>query len=212
VKAVYHRQLCEETLGDFFAPDALEAVIAANVGQDALLGGFFGHPEYHFDESKFERGWAYVGSQREAVRTSLANGAPAGQARAAFGRLLHAVQDFYAHSNYARLWAAHYGEGDLPPVEAFDGLNEHLLNHSDLRSGNVYYPLEFLTFFERTRAWATRRLPADSHAQMNLDYPERGPLFWYAMEGARQASARELGRALEGMSGAARARFGGKGR
>ncbi|MBI3159366.1 MAG: hypothetical protein HYZ26_07195 [Chloroflexi bacterium] len=212
MKAEYHRQLCRESAGEFFAPEALEAVIAANTGQDAILRGFFGHPEFHFDESRFAEGWAYVESQRGVIRRALQNGAPLEGAWAAFGRLLHAVQDFYAHSNYVRLWAAHYGEADLPPAESFDGLNEHLLNHPDLRSGNVYYPLELLTFFERTRDWATPRLPADSHARMNLDYPARGPLFWYAMEGARQRSAHELQSLLAGMDEAARAWFSGKGR
>ncbi len=210
MKAEYHVQLCAQALDGFFSPAALAAIQAANTGQDAIFSGFFGHPEFHFDESKFARGWAYVAEQRARVRHTLQNGAPVEEAWAAFGRLLHAVQDFYAHSNYTKLWAEHYGEGDLPPAEQFDGLNEHLLNHPDLRSGHVYYPLEILTFFERTRDWATARLPLDSHAQMNLDYPERGPLFEYAMVGAAQRSAQELELALEGLDEAARQKFSGK--
>lgn len=211
MKAEYHWQLCREALSEFFSAEALEAIMQANTGQDAILRGFFGHPEFHFDESKFERGWRYVTAQRDLVRRTLANSEPPAAAWAAFGRLLHACQDFYAHSNYVRLWAAHYGEDDLPPPEQFDGLNEALVQHPDLRSGNVYYPLEVLTFFERTRDWATKRLPEDSHAQMNLDYPERGPLFWYAMAGARQRSAHELHTLLAELDDAARARFAGKG-
>ncbi|TAK13271.1 MAG: hypothetical protein EPO32_05975 [Anaerolineae bacterium] len=210
MKKIYHEQLCQESLGEFFSPAALAVITAANTGQDAILRGFFAHPEFHFDESKFDLGWAYVESQRRIVREVLAGEGPAAEAWAAFGRLLHAVQDFYAHSNYTRLWAAHYTEDDLPPPAQFDGMNDQLIHNPDLRSGNVYYPLELLTFFDRTRDWATPRLPADSHANMNLDYPARGPLFWYAMEGARQRSAHELQTLLAVLNESQKSRFSGK--
>ena len=66
-----------------------------------------------------------------------------------------------------------------------DALIPDLLKHPELRSGRVYYPLEFLTFIPGLANLVRRWLPPDSHAWMNLDSPNRGPLFPYAIAAAR---------------------------
>ena len=51
----------------------------------------------------FSKGMPILREQRQHILKSLSEQAaiPAWQA---FGRLIHAAQDFYAHSTYVRLW------------------------------------------------------------------------------------------------------------
>ena len=156
MESPYHIQLCQETLGDKLSPEALEVIIAANLHQDGLFSGLVGHPEFHFDESMFEESWAYVESQRQIVFQSLREGKPQEEAWQAFGRLLHAVQDFYAHSNYVRLWASRFSEMSLPSVKGFNGLDDDLVNSPELYSDHMYYPLEAITIFRSMRPLAQR--------------------------------------------------------
>ncbi|MFC1936807.1 hypothetical protein ACFLYP_03985, partial [Chloroflexota bacterium] len=190
MEAQYHQQLCRQTLGDHFSPQALEAVIAANIRQDGLFTGLVGHPEFHFDDNHIDESWTYAAAQRQIVLDTLTNGEPTLLAWQAFGRQLHTVQDFYAHTSYVHMWAA--GHTNLPPVEEFDGLDQTLIEHPDLFTAKVYYPIEALTYYKIFRPLMRRILPADSHARMNLDSPVMGELFFYAMEGARQRTQFEL--------------------
>ena len=99
----YHIEICELALGSFFSPRALKVIITANLAQDGLCGQI-GHPEYHFDNNAFEAGNAYLESQRQIVCEVISNQSETILAWKAFGRMTHAVQDFYAHSNYIFLW------------------------------------------------------------------------------------------------------------
>jgi len=109
----YHVEICQRALSDAFHPTALEVLITANVAQDDLRGQI-GHPEYHFDDSAFDAGYAYMEAQRRLVQDSLEMGDEPAAWRA-FGRLTHAAQDFYAHSNYLALWLARFPV-DSPPA------------------------------------------------------------------------------------------------
>lgn len=179
----YHRLITERALGAVVGCQALEEIIAANLRQDRLLTGQIGHPEYHFDENAFAASLAYMEIQRRRIREALTAGRPR-SARQAFGRLVHAAQDYYAHSNYVALWLARQPGGVPPAANTIEPCDPALLASPALRSGRLYYPLEVLSFLRITRAWAMARLPRDSHAWMNLDEPERGPLFAYAVEAA----------------------------
>src|SRR5262245_7960590 len=98
----FHIEMTRLAVGEHFSPNALEKIIAANLNQDRFLGQI-GHDEYHFDGSAFEKSHKYVEDQRALTVSSLVkNDAPS--AWSAFGRLTHAVQDFYSHSNYVDLW------------------------------------------------------------------------------------------------------------
>ncbi len=103
----YHRAITTQALGGFFSPPALESIIFANLGQDHWLYGQIGHPEYHFDQNAFPAGWAYIERNRMIFRSSLEAGGNA-LAHQALGRLTHAAQDFYAHSNYVTLWLGRF--------------------------------------------------------------------------------------------------------
>jgi len=177
-----HVEITRNALAGSFSDRALEAIIAANLKQDRLLS-LIGHAEYHFDGNAFAESDAYLEEQRSLTISSLkSNDVPS--AWSAFGRLMHAAQDFYAHSNYIDLWLSCQPDGALPTPSEVDPLDEDLINTRALRSGKLYLPLEALYFIRAFRSIALRLLPRDSHAWMNLDSPEQGPNFIYAFQAA----------------------------
>jgi len=194
----YHIEIMLNSLGDRFSARAISAIIYANARQDRLRGQF-GHDEYHFDNNAFEKTYAYIEEQRALTASSLKkNNLPS--AWSAFGRLTHTIQDFYAHSNYITLWLARFdGRTPLSPPE-IDPVDLTLLNNPDLRSGKVYYPFELLYYVRSTRAFALRWLPHDSHAWMNLDSPEQGFKFDYAMQAATKRTVIEYEKTTLGFS------------
>jgi hypothetical protein len=190
VEAIYHQQVLRRALARRVSARALSAIEAANLGQDSLRGLL--NFAWHFDNCLFAEGLAYI----EACRAQAAQAASAPLAWAAFGRLSHAAQDFYSHSNYVALWRARLPPSAAPPVEAIDGLDPTLLCHPSLRSGNIYLPWEALSLVPFLAKWVKLVLPLDSHARMNLDRPAAGPLFPYSLEAAVQRTVAELDRTL----------------
>lgn len=207
MEAQFHVEMLTQVLSPRVSVPALQAIIRANLGQDSLLGLL--HFEYHFDHSDFRGGWAYVEQQRQQGQAALANG-QAEPAWAAFGRLSHAVQDYYAHSNYCALWlagwqAAHPGATQSAPEE-IDALDPVIHTSPDLCSGRIYL-LELLALIPVFRPLAARLLPADSHYAMNLDHPGRGAMFPYALAAARQRTLHEYKLFIEKTSPAELALF-----
>jgi hypothetical protein len=177
-----HVEITRSALAGRFSDRALEAIISANLKQDRLLG-LLGHDEYHFDSNAFAQSYAYLEEQHALTVSSLeANDLPS--AWSAFGRLMHTVQDFYAHSNYIDLWLSCQPDGALPTPSEVDPLDEDLIHTRALRSGRIYLPLEALYLVHPLRRLILRILPRDSHAWMNLDSPEQGPNFLYAFQAA----------------------------
>lgn len=178
----YHKEIISRALGDLFSPRALGAIIDANLAQDNLRGQI-GHDEFHFDNN-LQGGLGYLENQRQLTRQALQNG-EAGRAWAAFGRLTHTAQDFYAHTNYIDLWLSRFPDGQSPPspVEVLP-LEDEVLADPNLRTGKLYYPLEALSFIPALKRLVIPFLPRDSHAWMNLDAPSRGVKFLYAFEAA----------------------------
>jgi hypothetical protein len=195
----YHRIITEQSLGTHFSKQALKVVIAANLGQDHWFRGQIGHPEYHFDENKFVESDAYMENNRAAIRPSL----EAGNflvAQKAFGRLLHAAQDFYAHSNYIKRWLDRFPDNRQPLPEEIAFLDRNLLKDPLLRSGKIYWPLEPLSWIPWIGRWFNRFLPHDSHAWMNLDSPSQGPCFDYAFAAAIKRTSYEFEMTVDGLS------------
>ncbi len=177
-----HAEMIRRALGETFSPHALRVIIAANVGVDTLINQL-GHDEFHFDNNAFEPSRLYIEKQRALIRPALERG----QAKAAwqaFGRLTHTAQDFYAHSNYVDLWLACQPNGMVPAPSEIDPLDDALVENPSLRSGKSYFPFGFLSFIPGVESLITPLLPRDSHAWMNLDSSERGPLFEYAFHAA----------------------------
>ena len=194
----YHIEIMFESLGDHLGARALSVMTTANVKQDQLRGQF-GHNEYHFDNNAFEKTYAYIEELRALTISSLQkNDAPS--AWSAFGKMTHSVQDFYAHSNYITMWLARFNGRTPPPPPEVDPVDQTLLASPDLRSGRVYYPLEFLYFIRRFRPLSLRLLPYDSHAWMNLDSPEQGFKFEYAMQAAIKRTRIEYEKTMTGLS------------
>ncbi len=182
----YHRQITTEALSDVFAPQPLQTIITANLRQDWLPHIL--RPEYHFDNSTFKEGAAYIHAQRGFILDSLRTKTPpAGRIAAwqAFGRITHALQDFYAHSNYLALWAETCAPG-LPDPETVHPLIPTILASPRLKSGYAYILAEALGMIPPLAPLIRRLLPPDTHINMNLDAPSRGPLFPHALVAARK--------------------------
>lgn len=192
MKSAYHRLLVTQTLGNHFSQHALEIILEANLGQDALSGQI-GHPEYHFDDSLIQKAQVYVDEQRELVfQASRGNPTQPDLTAAwqAFGRLTHAVQDFYAHSNYTILWFQAHNV-DVRP-ERIEPLDPGVLSNPKLTSGKIYNPWELLSFISTLEPFMKFFLPRDSHAWLNIDSPDRSVFFPYAMEAARKRTIYEF--------------------
>jgi hypothetical protein len=189
--------MTRQALGERFSPRALEQIIAANVGQDRLSGQL-GHDEYHFDNNAFDRSYAYLEEQRALTISSLMAG-DASAAWSAFGRLTHSAQDFYAHSNYIDLWLACQPDGAVPTPSEVDPVDPDLIDTRALRSGRIYMPLELLSAIPLFKPLALRFLPRDSHAWMNLDSPEQGPNFKYALQAALKRTRIEFEKTTRGL-------------
>jgi hypothetical protein len=184
-----HRQITIAALEDLFSQNALEVIVTANLGQDALRRQV-GHDEFHFDNNAFDKACAYIETQRNMIVPALGHADPV-SAWQAFGRLTHTAQDFYAHSNYIALWMSGYAQPALPAPEQIDPLDPELIHSPRLQSGKLYYPLEALSFIPGLKRLVLPWLPHDSHAWMNLDEPSRGRAFPYAFQAAVKRTRHE---------------------
>lgn len=178
----YHAEITRLALQDQFSSAAMKKIIAANLYQDRPAAQI-GHDEYHFDNNAFAKGYAFLEGQRTLAITALQTKDTA-SAWAAFGRLTHSAQDFYAHSNYVDLWLASHSNGTRPTPSAIDPVDSTLIESPALRSGKIYLPLEAFSFIKPLKVLVMSRLPHDSHAWMNLDSPEQGPRFDFAFHAA----------------------------
>ncbi len=188
--AAYHTAITRRALESHFGRAALTNIIKANLRQDSLAG-LIGHPEYHFDDNSFEASRAYMEEQRGMIPASLLRG-EAGAAHAAFGRLLHTAQDFYAHTDYVARWLARFDAAAPPPPSEIDAVDPGLFSSPHLRSGRVNYVLEVLVLLPGLRGLILPHMAADSHARMNLDSPASSPLFEYAFEAAVKRTVYEF--------------------
>lgn len=185
----YHKSITRKALSEHFSPRALQAILAANLKQDNLLTGQIGHNEYHYDNNAIAEANHYIEEQRGQTLSGLQD-EDLYAAWAAFGRLTHTAQDFYAHSNYVDLWLSQFPYGDdvnghmLPPPSEIAPLMDALIHNPNLHSGKLYYPLGVLSFVPFVKRFVIPLLPADSHARMQLDSPARGERFAYAFQAA----------------------------
>jgi len=186
---VYHAEMMHEALDGRVSPAALEIMIAANLKQDSI-GGLLGHDEYHFDNNAFDESNRYIREQRGFVIAGLL-GTGVLSTWIAFGRLTHAVQDFYAHTNYVEMWLAEK-KGMRPSAQEIEPLRRDLIDSPALHSGRIYLPVDALYFVPFLQKLALALAPRDSHARMNLDSPAQGPDFEYARAAAVQRTRYEF--------------------
>lgn len=194
----YHIETTRQVLGTWFAPHAITQVIRANVAQDSLAGLFGAQAYRHFCDPVIDHSRAYIESEHALIARLAQARAPADRQRAAFGRLLHTVQDFYSHSNYIDLWLTVHGDG---APDAIDGLDRKLIASPELRVGEWIFwrdSLYYIPVLGRLlrRVW----LPPGSHEAMKLDSPAQGPRFRLALATARQRTQVEYRRAVDSIA------------
>ena len=194
----YHIEIIVEALSDSIGPRPLGMMATANIKQDQFFTGFFGHDEFHCDNNSFAKTDAYIEKQRALVVSALQNNDPVSAWRA-IGRLSHSFQHFYAHSNYITLWLNRFDGKTPPPPSEIDPVSPDLLHSPHLRSGKTYNPLELLYFIKGLRAHVLPLIPRDSHAWMNLDSPEQGFKFEYAMQAAIKRTRIEYEKTMSGL-------------
>jgi hypothetical protein len=196
--AKYHTTLTQMALKDDFGAAALIEVVRANLGQDAIWYQLGNRPHFHCDNNRIAESWAYVEEQHEVILVAGITGDDGLQMRAALGRLLHTVQDFYAHANYVDLWLATRRGSPRPPAEAINGLDPALLNHPELRTGTTVLLRDVIYYVPLLGKLARKiYVPPGSHEAMNLDSPQRGWKFRYAFVAAHQRTCAEYRRARE---------------
>jgi hypothetical protein len=203
VRAKYHQLITAQAIGTLVSPKALEVIVAANLGQDALRYQF-GHEHFHYDSNSFAAGDAYVGTQQRLILSALNTNEPR-TAWKAFGRLSHTVQDLYAHSTYVDLWLAKSNTPNPDPQE-IDPRDAGILSDPRLHSGKPNILLDALLHFGLMPSWLLRRLSANSHAQMNLDGPDR-QRFPYAFAAAVKRTRLEYSKVAEQLSEEQRKNF-----
>lgn len=186
MKDIYHRRITTEALGQKISAPALEIIIHANCGQDALRYQI-GYDHFHYDNNAFQTGDAYIEQMHANITRALAD-EQISDAWQAFGRMLHAAQDFYAHSNYVELWYERHLDADPQQISP---LLVDVLTDVRLHSGRLYYPLEALSFLPFLLPLVLPLLPRDSHAWMNKDDPSR-PHFDFAYAAAVKRTTLEF--------------------
>ncbi len=194
----YHEEITRWALEAHFVPQVLVEVVRANLGQDALRYQLGRHPHFHFDNNRISEGNAYVESQHAEILELAKEDGGGSRQRRALGRLLHAVQDFYAHANYVDLWLARYErpDGSYPPPDAIDPLHPALITHPDLITGTFVFWRDIIYYVPLLGALARRIwVHPTSHEAMNLDSPRQGWRFDYAYAAARTRTLHEWRRA-----------------
>lgn len=183
----YHVIITKNAIGKYFESLALDQIIQANINQDNLIYQLGNHPHHHFDNNKISESLAYIESEHELI-LELATKENTGEVqRGAFGRLCHAAQDFYAHSNYVDLWLKENGGLDNNKPSDIDGLDKKLLTHPDLFTGDFVFWRDIIYYIPIINSFARKiYVPKYSHEAINLDSPSKGIKFEYALIAAQQ--------------------------
>jgi hypothetical protein len=93
----YHEQITRQALKGLLRPSEIKTVVAADLDVDEQET--WGVPEAHFDSESFSKGSARLRRKRQAALEMLAAGDRRG-ALLLLGQALHAIQDFFSHSNF----------------------------------------------------------------------------------------------------------------
>jgi hypothetical protein len=195
MELVYHTLITCQAVGDRFDPAGLAQIIRANHGQDGTLNQLRGH--LHFD-NRIDDGWDYIEAEHANLAKLAAEQGSGDSLRAAFGRLTHAAQDFYAHTNYVRLWLALKGGLNETSPDDIDVLDAGLMGHPELCTGSFVLWRDWVYHVPVVKRLVRGlHVPPGSHEAMHLDSPARGPEFAYAYAAACQRTRHEYWRAAK---------------
>jgi hypothetical protein len=195
--ARFHISMTEEAIGQHFDKGDLDIIIRANLEQDSLRNIF--NPIVHFDDSRLEESQEYIVAQRRLAADHFLAG-DRQEALRALGRLLHTRQDFYAHSNWAALWVERHGGLEATRPDDVE-ICADPAGEAGVMTGRASLFWYFACRLPLLGNWLERSVaPSDSHEVMNLDYPERGPLFAYALQAATNHTREELRLLLDSLA------------
>jgi hypothetical protein len=172
MKTKFHIEISQMALEKYFSKNIIEKIIKANTNQDRIKFQF-GHDYIHFDSSAFSEGFDYISQQTKLLYESLSK-SDFDMAWRSLGRILHSWQDFYAHSNYVRIWLQ---KTPNPEPKNIDFKDQEIIGSPSLQSGKNYGLFEFLALLPMISILIKPLMPSDSHAKMNLDSPNSGPAF-----------------------------------
>ena len=170
MNSLFHQLITIDALTDNFSAVALKEIVTHNIRQDSIKNQFF-HDEIHFDNNKFAEGNQLIEYLHNNCVDSIKQDNFA-DARSYFGKLIHTVQDFYAHSNYARLTKTLFENKTPNNNHTLDCLNPAIIKSSLLKSHTVNFPFDYLCIIPLFARWFSKFCPEDSHARMNLDTPQ----------------------------------------
>lgn len=191
MKTKYHIEISRKALKNHFSDEVIEKIIRANIKQD-LPKNQFGHDEIHFDSSTFTEGFAYINENETKLYKAISE-SDYEKAWASLGKILHSWQDFYSHSNYVHLWKNKVKE---PVPDMIDPNDLDIFRSQDLKSGKNYGLPDYLALIPGISKLVTPRMPADSHAKMNLDSPKSGPSFEFVFHAAQKQSVAVINQIL----------------
>lgn len=184
-----HLEITSDALAGLgFSADTIALINAGNqkTDRDYVL---FNTPEAHFCNERFAAGSQRLRDKLQLALKSLEDcDRPA--ALEAIGTSLHAIQDFYAHSNFVDRTV-------ITPVDLFQMQDPP----ASLECSPGHIPTVALT----SAYWPDEpRQPGKcSHADLNKDDPERGPLYYKARAWAQVETVHYIQR----LEQAIRARF-----
>jgi hypothetical protein len=132
----YHKSFTETALRGIFSEQAISKILgisgtlstSGNWGQDNPSNNSFrSEPSQHFDNNMIGAGTQYISDEYSLISNIGSNkSSPEEEILWAYGRLLHATQDFWSHSNYVELWLSsmaaspsHEGFVRFDPVPEF---------------------------------------------------------------------------------------------
>jgi hypothetical protein len=103
-----------------FSKKALKQIVIAN--RDSDKGASFGDPKRHFDNEKFIDSSLWLKERKKIIIFLLTRTNPDGDlARKYLGQALHAVQDYYSHTNWSEVHGRTTINEDLGKFEHADG-------------------------------------------------------------------------------------------
>lgn len=176
MNSLYHWLITLDALSLYFSEKALGELVLNNIRQDSIKNQLF-HNEIHFDNNKISEGNQLISDYRsECIDAITSQNFPS--ARTHFGKLIHTAQDFYAHSNYARLYEkVVLSNKDLRSIE-YDCLSSEINHSKEFKSHTIHFPGDYFCIIPLFARWFGMNLPEDSHTRMNLDSPiSDGPFY-----------------------------------
>ena len=145
-----------------FQEQSIDKIIEGCNSQDwPFSSKFTNSPHHHFDDNRIRDSYEYITHQLNIAKIAAANavGNPKSRDRVLYmlGEALHALQDFYSHSNYVE-WLLHDNK-PLVPMDWKAGIPP------GIRSGYYYFSWLLDNEMVRPRAGSVEGLLKELHTQ-----------------------------------------------